>query len=92
MDESQEILRAIGRLEGKVDAMLEDYRISHTQDIDRMNRIDEDIEGLRTEVYASIDEISDKVHAMDKKQYAIIIIFMAFWTLIAEGIKTLIFK
>jgi hypothetical protein len=57
MSSNDDILRAIGRLEGKVDHLVQDL-ITHTG---RMNRID-----------SHIEKQDERIRTLEKKQYAVI--------------------
>ena len=92
MSDPQDILRAIGRLEGKVDIMLATITTNQQANIDRMNRIDQDIENVREDLGVEIARMQEQVSGLDKKQYAIIIIAVVIWTFVTEWLKGLFFK
>ena len=66
-----EIMRLLGGLEGGQKQILEEIRTHH----DRMNRIDENVEGLE-----------ERLRSVEKKQYTIIILAGAAWTVIVAWI------
>ena len=94
--DTTDIIRALGRLEGKCDSIIMSLK-DHTG---RMNRIDEDVEDVRTEVskvkesIVSIKEhlaTKQKVEALEadirlieKKQYAIIVVASLLCTVAVE--------
>lgn len=66
MADNSEILRALGRIEGQLTAVIASL-VDHTS---RMNRIDEDIEDVRAEV----GRVKEKLSTLEKKQYAIVVV------------------
>ena len=70
MEHTAQILRSLGRIEGKLEA-LERQGALH---VDRMNRIDADIERLSDKVETEIGTIRKRVGTLEKKQYGIYVI------------------
>lgn len=79
MENDAEIIRSLGRLEGKCDNIL--TRLDNH--MDRMNRIDEDIEDVRDK----IEKVKEKVASVEKKQYAVTVLATFVWGVIVILIK-----
>ena len=61
------ILLAIGKLQGVVEQAISEMQ-GHT---DRMNRIDQDIEDVRSNSNDKISKLEAKIHELDKKNVVI---------------------
>lgn len=70
-----ELMRALGKLEGKIDAFIQTQK----EHFDRMNRIDENMEGLE-----------ERVRTVEKKQYGVFLVATVLWGLIVLVFKTVI--
>ena len=81
-DNTTEIIRSLGRLEGKCDSIIASLK-DHTG---RMNRIDEDVEDVRSD----ISELKKEVAKLDKKQYAIITVATLLWGILLVAARKLL--
>lgn len=94
--DNRELLQAIGRLEGKVDALVASVAEGKREHHDRMNRIDEDIEQLwaaqaklRSEGAKKVAEVEKEVNRIDKVVYVITTVASLVWTVVFYFIQKL---
>lgn len=74
VDKNSDILRSLGRVEGKVDSVI----LNQGEHTDRMNRIDQDIEELRSLVFKEIAVVKTdhekRIATLEKRQYGIFLV------------------
>ena len=88
MDElTNKFLLQIGRIEGKIDGFIQSVKTHH----DRMNRIDEDVDGVRKDLKEIHKDIDIRLRALEVKMYTICIV-AGFISVIASALISNIFK
>lgn len=85
MSDESEIMRVIGRLEGKCDQIIDTLRAQ----VDRMNRIDADIEDLDRKIDGKIDSMTTRLTTVEKKQYTMLTIATIAWGILMVIAKKL---
>ena len=83
MDKNDEIMRAIGKLEGKCDQIIDAMK-AH---FDRMNRIDADIHRLEGVMRDREDRVEKRVSALERKQYFLITCATGVWSILLVFLK-----
>jgi hypothetical protein len=83
MANNDEIMRAIGKLEGKCDQIIDAMK-AH---FDRMNRIDADIQRLESRIRIKEEKMDHRIANLEKKQYLIITCATGVWAIIMMGIR-----
>lgn len=70
MPDNNDVLRALGRLEGKCDSIIDSLK-DHSS---RMNRIDQDVEDLRDVVFKKVSKQDKEIATLQKKQYGLFLV------------------
>ena len=86
MSTNNEIIRAIGKLEGKCDQIIG----ALDKHYNRMNRIDKDIKMLGSSFDEEITRLETRVGHLEKKQYVILTIAAGLGSLIMIAINKLV--
>jgi hypothetical protein len=86
MANNDEIMRAIGKLEGKCDQIIDAMK-AH---FDRMNRIDADIQRLEAQVRIKEEKVDSRIANLERKQYFLLTCATGVWAIVMIFIRKFI--